>query len=281
MVHRSVGVCFLSDEPLKVGTCLLNSLDHPTDHRIEQIHVLLNPELRCVMLSKHSFDSPQSYCIPLVHSPICVARRVFEEIGRVHPTHKPIKVASTIVIESSDGRFLLCRRDEDSCIFPKAWVIPGGHVEHGEDLEQACMRELSEETGINIKQVGGSWIYKGRQAAVKALMLFESNYYDLEQFHLPKAQHLIVTFYAALPFPACDIDLRLDPNEIDMAVWITVEDLYAIRGGLVGELDAISSDPDRKVVNFFQLAGFAPNGLGEGMGRAASMALDEVLRLRS
>lgn len=35
-------------------------------------------------------------------------------------------------------------------IFPHAWVLPGGHVEPGETLEEAVIRELMEETGVDI-----------------------------------------------------------------------------------------------------------------------------------
>ena len=34
--------------------------------------------------------------------------------------------------------------------FPNAWVMPGGHVELGESLEEALIREIHEETGIKI-----------------------------------------------------------------------------------------------------------------------------------
>lgn len=34
--------------------------------------------------------------------------------------------------------------------FPRAWVAPGGGVEVTEDLDFACLREVAEETGIQI-----------------------------------------------------------------------------------------------------------------------------------
>jgi nucleoside triphosphatase len=35
-------------------------------------------------------------------------------------------------------------------VFPNAWVMPGGHIESGETLEEALIREINEETGIEI-----------------------------------------------------------------------------------------------------------------------------------
>jgi 8-oxo-dGTP pyrophosphatase MutT (NUDIX family) len=216
--------------------------------------------------------------MPLQHNPRCVARRVYEEIGRTNPTHRNIKVASTVVVESAEGRFLLCRRDHNCSIFPKAWVIPGGHVEREEDLEQTCMRELLEETGIALKRVAGLWFYRNKKIEVRPLVLFESCYCETESFQLPTAQYLIVTFHVKLPLVASEIEVRLNTSELDMAVWVSSDDLEAIRSDMQGELDGLISQSDRRIVSFAQLAGDAPNALGEGIELATSVALDEVIR---
>ena len=47
-----------------------------------------------------------------------------------------------------DGCVLLARRSAARKAYPGLWSFPGGHVERGEDLEQALHRELGEEVGI-------------------------------------------------------------------------------------------------------------------------------------
>lgn len=33
----------------------------------------------------------------------------------------------------------------------RSWSLPGGRLEHGEPLEQGIIREIYEETGLNVK----------------------------------------------------------------------------------------------------------------------------------
>ena len=46
--------------------------------------------------------------------------------------------------------FFLCHRHPDRRWYPDVWDLPGGHVEHGENLADALVRELFEELGIRI-----------------------------------------------------------------------------------------------------------------------------------
>ena len=36
-------------------------------------------------------------------------------------------------------------------IFAGAWVLPGGHLDLGETLEESVIREIREETGVSIE----------------------------------------------------------------------------------------------------------------------------------
>jgi 8-oxo-dGTP pyrophosphatase MutT (NUDIX family) len=55
-----------------------------------------------------------------------------------------------MAIFDSENKLLLTRRASRMHIFPKAWVLPGGHIELGETLEEGVIREILEETGVKI-----------------------------------------------------------------------------------------------------------------------------------
>lgn len=48
-----------------------------------------------------------------------------------------------------DGRVLLIRRGKEP--LRGRWVVPGGTVEHGEELHDALVREVQEETGVTVR----------------------------------------------------------------------------------------------------------------------------------
>ena len=49
-----------------------------------------------------------------------------------------------------EDKILLTRRSSTMHYFPHAWVMPGGHIDNGESLENGVIRELFEETGVSI-----------------------------------------------------------------------------------------------------------------------------------
>lgn len=55
-----------------------------------------------------------------------------------------LTVGATIL--NSEGKVLLCRSHK----WDNAYVIPGGHVELGETMEEALKREVMEETGLTV-----------------------------------------------------------------------------------------------------------------------------------
>jgi 8-oxo-dGTP diphosphatase len=69
--------------------------------------------------------------------------------SRLYPT-RPFLAASVAVFR--DGRVLLATRTKPPS--PALFSLPGGLVEPGETLEQAALRELREEVGVEAEIVG-------------------------------------------------------------------------------------------------------------------------------
>ena len=57
-------------------------------------------------------------------------------------------VNTVALIMEKEGRLLVERRKLTKETDPGKVAIPGGHVEGGESLEEACRRELHEELGL-------------------------------------------------------------------------------------------------------------------------------------
>jgi len=57
-------------------------------------------------------------------------------------------LAASVVVKNAEAQVLLVLRANE----PEAgcWTIPGGHVEPGETLEDAAVREAFEETGLRV-----------------------------------------------------------------------------------------------------------------------------------
>ncbi len=81
---------------------------------------------------------------------------------------KLVLVAAVALIDA-DGRVLLAKRPEGKSL-AGLWEFPGGKVEPGERPEQALIRELKEELGIDV------------EASCLAPLTFASHAY--EDFHL-------------------------------------------------------------------------------------------------
>lgn len=55
---------------------------------------------------------------------------------------------------SRNGRLLLCHRRADRLWYPDVWDFPGGHIEAGETPASALGRELVEELGVRVTELG-------------------------------------------------------------------------------------------------------------------------------
>ena len=80
------------------------------------------------------------------HARECACRPIPKSILAKMKERKPKLVVS--VLTKNNGKYLLAREMLESGI--DKWIVPGGKVEFGESLEDAALREIKEETGLNI-----------------------------------------------------------------------------------------------------------------------------------
>ncbi len=88
-----------------------------------------------------------------------------------------------------DGRVLLGLRSADAAWLAGAWDVFGGHVEPGESAEQALVRELREELGIDAtgwRAVGG---IAGERPEPWRLRVFAVHAWDGEPANLQPREH--------------------------------------------------------------------------------------------
>lgn len=62
-------------------------------------------------------------------------------------------VVGAVISDGADGLYVQ-RRSLSRALFPGCWDIVGGHAEPGESVEQALAREVLEETGWRLSELG-------------------------------------------------------------------------------------------------------------------------------
>ncbi len=77
--------------------------------------------------------------------------------GHDYTWHPDPKVGTGVVVHDDDGRILLVRRNHEPRM--GLWAFPSGFVDAGEVVEEAALREVWEETGVEVRLDGLLGVY--------------------------------------------------------------------------------------------------------------------------
>ena len=115
---------------------------------------------------------------------------------------KPFSLAVKAVIPDEAGRVLLLRRSAANKHFVGKWEWPGGKVDPGEDFADAVVREVKEETGLDV--------------AITALA-------GATEFEMPRAHVVLLCLEARLTGGQLELSA-----EHDAAEWVTFADFRSL-----------------------------------------------------
>jgi 8-oxo-dGTP diphosphatase len=71
-----------------------------------------------------------------------------------------------------ENKFLIVKRSLNARIYPKHWDLPGGKLEHNEKFDESLIREVKEETNLDIKVNSIEFIYVESMEANAYVVLF-------------------------------------------------------------------------------------------------------------
>jgi len=197
--------------------CILSSLN------IENNAGLVNCSLRENKLVLSSSTSPieaikdhHPQPILLTHPPFCPIKCLRPSQAQNLPPeilNRGVDVGVVVLLETNDENILLTRRAKHMRTFPGIWVPPGGHIEKDESLLEAGLRELHEETGLDI-------VDNIRNERV--LCLWESVYPYMLSMGLPKRHHVVVYLNIKVSVSKSILmeKMRLDKEEVDAGMWL-------------------------------------------------------------
>ncbi|XP_039214469.1 nucleoside diphosphate-linked moiety X motif 17 isoform X2 [Crotalus tigris] len=180
-------------------------------------------------------EFPGSTRLLLKRPPFCPIKHLTVEQRASLPTEsrcQGVDVGVAVLLESANQKILLTRRARTLSLFPTAWVPPGGHIELEEELLDAGLRELEEETGLQLQDGEFSW---------HLLALWESVYPPQLSQGLPQRHHIVIYLHLALHESHQQLQARLKPNEAEVSAvaWLdrpTLASIVATEDGAEGEI---------------------------------------------
>ncbi|XP_027467506.2 nucleoside diphosphate-linked moiety X motif 17 isoform X1 [Zalophus californianus] len=155
--------------------------------------------------------------LPLQRPPFCpfvaLDQQQLRTPGAELPTNRGVDLGVAVMLQSSDQTVLLTRRTRTLSVSPNLWVHPGGHVELDEELLDGGLRELWEESGLQLPQGQFSWVPLG---------LWESAYPPRLSWGLPRYHHIILYLLVVSQESQQQLQARIQPNpsEVSAFMWL-------------------------------------------------------------
>lgn len=119
---------------------------------------------------------------------------------------KTEKKIAQIALYDEQKRILMQHRDADAPFAPGLWAFFGGHVEHGESIEQAVKRETLEELGYVLSEP--RLVLEERVEVKKGSVVFKFTF--VEQCN--KKQNIVLGEGQGMKWVTIDEALKLPMN---------------------------------------------------------------------
>lgn len=110
------------------------------------------------------------------------------------------------IVQRKDGRYLITRRSMNKSWAAGCWEVPGGGVQAGEDSSDAVLREVAEETGLDV-------------SFAKPELLFTYCRINPEE----KDNYFVDVYRVCLDFDESDV--RVQPTEVMEFAIATAEEI--------------------------------------------------------
>ncbi|XP_052283577.1 nucleoside diphosphate-linked moiety X motif 17-like isoform X2 [Dreissena polymorpha] len=196
--------------------CLVAALSAQNDACITQCNV----EMRDTHLHISAPSSGKS-AIKMKHPSFCPVHNMQSTNYSSLPEDvytRGVDCGAAIILEAGDGRVLLTRRGDNLRTFPGIWVPPGGHIEQNESFAEAGLRELREETGLDISE-------HMCVQPVQALAVWESVYPPKLSLGPPVRHHAVIYLHAKLKpeYTSTQLypNIQMDPSEVGACAWFS------------------------------------------------------------
>lgn len=193
------------------GQCLVSALLNKDEH--DDIHEV---SVNCDLATKGLVLSHPGPVI-LRHPPFCPMYHWKDKL----PLEKNsgVSVAVAVILESSDSKVLITRRPPHMRTFPNVWVPPGGGCEEAETIHETGLREVLEETGLDLRPI---------MTHAEPLCLWESVYPPLLAKGDPKRHTIVIYLHISVCKNSDDLIkiIKLDPHETNACAFLDINQVH-------------------------------------------------------